>query len=350
MRTTPRGGTFTIIGENIHATRVLLTKGAQVVLEGVDRPSVRFTDADGSPRLMRLPDEVLASDAFRTGKVKHVRAALLSALGGDPAAAEEARAYVASLVRRQGEAGADYLDLNVDEISPDVARQREAMAWLVGAVEALEPGVPVSLDSSSAAVIAAGLAASRRPAGPPLLNSASVERLDVLDLGAAEGTPLVVTAAGRGSMPANAAERIANATEIVAAADARRIPLDRLHVDPLVLPVAVDPGHGVAYLDAVRAVRERFGERIHVTGGLSNVSFGLPARRLLNDVFIDLAVEAGADSGIVDPVASDLGRVFAIDRESEGYRLAADLLLGRDLYGGDFLAAYRRGELAAAIA
>jgi 5-methyltetrahydrofolate--homocysteine methyltransferase len=349
MRTTPGGGTFTIIGENIHATRVLLTKGAQVVVDGVDRPGVRFTDADGSDRVMPLPDEVIASDAFRNGKVKHVRAALLAAAGEDASAASDARAYLGYLVRRQVAAGADYLDLNVDEISPDVERQREAIRWLVAAVEDLGPGVPISLDSSSAEVIAAGLAASRCADGPPLLNSASVERLDVLDLGTRSGSPLVVTAAGRGSMPSNAAERVANATEIVEAAFGRGIAPERLHVDPLVLPVAVDPAHGVAYLEAVRELRSRFGSAVHITGGLSNVSFGLPARRLLNDVFIDLAVEAGADSGIVDPVASDLERVFAIDRDSEGYRLAADLLLGRDLYGADFMAAYRRGELAAAI-
>jgi hypothetical protein len=69
-------------------------------------------------------------------------------------------------------------------------------------------------------------------------------------------------------------------------------------------------------------------------------------RRLLNDVFIDLAVTAGADSGIIDPVANDLGRVLLQDRQSSPYRLAADLLLGRDPYGGTFLAAYRRGDLA----
>jgi 5-methyltetrahydrofolate--homocysteine methyltransferase len=350
MRTLPNGGTFTIIGENIHATRVLLTKGSQVVLDGVDRPGVRFTDAAGAPRLLPLPDEILASDAFRNGKVKHVRAALLAAQGDDPAAVGEARAYIAHLVSRQVAAGADYLDLNVDEIAPDVDRQCGAMRWLVETVEDLAPGVPVSLDSSSTEVIAAGLAASRRPDGPPMLNSASVERLDVLDLGAKAGSPLVVTAAGRGAMPSDTAERVANATEIVEAALGRGIPVERLHVDPLVLPVAVDPGHGVAYLEAVRTLRSRFGPAIHITGGLSNVSFGLPARRLLNDVFIALAVEAGADSGIVDPVASDLGRVFAMDRGSQGYRLAADLLLGRDLYGADFMAAFRRGELAAVSA
>ncbi len=60
---------------------------------------------------------------------------------------------------------------------------------------------------------------------------------------------------------------------------------------------------GAWYLEAVRALRATYGPEIHLTGGLSNVSFGMPLRKLLNDVFIDLASEAGADSGIIDPVA-----------------------------------------------
>ena len=122
--------------------------------------------------------------------------------------------------------------------------------------------------------------------------------------------------------------------------------LGALHVDPLVLPVAVEPEVGAWFLEAVRTLRATFGPEIHLTGGLSNVSFGLPLRKLLNDVFIDLAAEAGADSGIIDPVASDPRRIFAQDRSTRAYRLAADLLTGRDPYGMEFLAAYRAGELA----
>ena len=94
-----------------------------------------------------------------------------------------------------------------------------------------------------------------------------------------------------------------------------------------------------------RALRAGFGAGLHLTGGLSNVSYGLPARRLLNDVFIDLAVAAGADSGIIDPVANDLRRVAGLDRGARPYQLAADLLTGADPYGGQFLTAFRAGEL-----
>jgi 5-methyltetrahydrofolate corrinoid/iron sulfur protein methyltransferase len=191
----------------------------------------------------------------------------------------------------------------------------------------------------------AGLAAANRMAGAPLLNSASFERLDVLDLAGAEGCPVVLGAAGQHGMPGSAAERVDNATRIVDEATRRGIALSEMYVDPLVMPVAVEPEVGAWFLEAVRALRERYGPEVHLTGGLSNVSFGLPLRRLLNDVFIDLAVDAGADSGIIDPVASDPRRIFTQDRSSRAYALAADLLTGRDPFGMEFLTAFRAGEL-----
>ena len=119
-----------------------------------------------------------------------------------------------------------------------------------------------------------------------------------------------------------------------------------MHVDPLVMPVAVEPEVGAWFLEAARdAARHVSVPEIHLTGGLSNVSFGLPLRKLLNEVFIDLAVAAGADSGIIDPVASDVRRIFAQDRRARAYVLAADLLTGRDPFGMEFLTAFRAGEL-----
>jgi 5-methyltetrahydrofolate--homocysteine methyltransferase len=347
MRTTRDGRPFTIIGENIHATRVVLRSGRRVTTTEDGREALVFAGPDGSPRLLPLPEAILASSEFAGGKVKHVRAALIAALGDDPGAAADGRAYLAWMAARQVAAGADFLDLNVDELSEKAESQLAAMAWLVGAIEVAAP-VPLALDSSSSGIIRAGLEARDRSRPAPLLNSASRERLDVLDLAAEHGCPVIASAAGGTDLPADADERVVNALAIVEAAAARGIPLERLHLDVIVLPVAVDPMVGDAVIGAIRRLRAELGPAVHICGGFSNVSFGLPLRKLVNDVFVDLAVEAGADSGIVDPVASDLDRVFAQDRGARPYRLAADLLTGADAYGMEFLAAYRRGDLAAA--
>jgi len=208
-------------------------------------------------------------------------------------------------------------------------------------------GVPVAIDSSDVGVLAAGVAASTQPRGRLLLNSASIERPDVLDIAAETGCAVILAASGQGGMPANADERVANAVRLIELAMARNMAGDLLYVDPLVLPVAVEPEAPMYVLDAARALRAEYGDAIHLTGGLSNVSFGMPQRKLLNDTFIDLAADAGVDSGIIDPVASDLGRVFSADRGSEPYRLAADMLLGRDPFGGEYVLAFREGRLGA---
>jgi 5-methyltetrahydrofolate--homocysteine methyltransferase len=107
----------------------------------------------------------------------------------------------------------------------------------------------------------------------------------------------------------------------------------------------VERSYGNHYLDAVRALRVAYGDELHITGGLSNVSFGLPKRGLINDTFIHLALDAGIDSGIIDPIQTKLGGVFELDTESEPVRLASDMLLGRDDYCVEYIQAFRDGRL-----
>jgi 5-methyltetrahydrofolate corrinoid/iron sulfur protein methyltransferase len=344
VRTTRAGGPFSIIGENIHATRTVLRTGRHVATPPSGRDAIRFETPEGE-RFLTIPTSVRESADFSAGKVKHIQAALIAILWGSDPESSDGRAYIETLARRQIQAGADYIDLNVDEVAQETSTQKAAMRMLVEIVEALG-GVPPSLDSSNASVIGAGLEASAHPE-LLLLNSASVERLDVLDMAASTRCAVVASAAGESGLPNAVDDRVANAERIVHEATGRGIAPDAIFVDPLVIPVAVEPDAGAWFLEAVTKIRKSLGPQIHITGGLSNVSFGLPARRLVNDVFIDMAAESGADSGIVDPVASDLRRIFGRDRDSRSYRLAAGLLTGADPYGMDFMEAYRAGELAA---
>ncbi len=347
---------FTVIGENIHATRTLARAGRHVVRAADDSEVVAFEDARGAPRTMPLAAPIATGSELAAGKVKHVRNALILGLGGagvvppsltgpvSPSASQAGRDYLIAAARRQEAAGADFLDVNVDEVAGDAEIRVAAMDWLVRLLEPVTT-VPLALDSSSTSVLEAGLRASTRPHGALLVNSASLERLDVFELAADHGSPLVLSAAGEGGLPQSAKERVANARRILAAAAAAGIAPDRLHVDLLVLPVAVDPEAGAGYLEAARQLRAEQDPRIRITGGLSNVSFGLPRRALLNDVFVTLAVDAGVDSGIVDPIAMDVGRIAGMDRDTPPFRLAADVLMGADPYARDFLAAFRAGEL-----
>lgn len=343
MITRADGTPFYVIGENIHCSRVVKREGVRMGALPDGRPAVKVPTTEGE-QLLPVPDRIIDTNDFRQGRVKHVMVAVRHGLDGTEFA-ELGKTYVRWIAQRQIAGGADWLDVNVDEIDHEVAPRLDAMAWVVAAVGP-HASVPLSLDSSDPSVIEAGIRALDRSwagGAAPMLNSASLERLDVLDMGAAGGMPLVLSCSGDVAMPTDAQERIDRANDIIAAAQARGIALADMHVDPLVVPIGVDPEAGPAFFEAARRLREAYPE-IHLTGGLSNSSFGLPARRLLGDVFLDLSAINGLDSGIVDPVATDMRAALAPDRDTEAYRMAADFIEGRDMFGMEFIEAYRAGR------
>jgi 5-methyltetrahydrofolate--homocysteine methyltransferase len=333
---------FTVIGENVHTSRVVLKKGKRFVIED-GREGVPFTSVTGEQCFLPVSETIRASQDYAEGRIKHVKLAVQTAMGGGASAGDGVR-YVHRMVANQEEAGAHFVDINVDEISTKLDEQRAAMVWLVDLAQSMTH-LPISVDSSDLTIIEAGLQAVDGRRGRPLLNSASLERPDALDLAVERGARVIVTAAGDSGMPNGSDERVQNASKMIDLALAKGIPADDIYVDPLVFPIAVDSTFGHHSLDAIRAIRKRYGPEIHITGGMSNVSFGIPARNVMNAVFINLAVEAGADSGIIDPVMNRLDTVFAADRRSSSYRLAEDALLGRDENCLTYIKAWRAGDL-----
>ncbi|MBT3170139.1 MAG: dihydropteroate synthase [Rhodospirillaceae bacterium] len=334
---------YITIGENIHTTRSLLRKGKRIdTVDDVD--VILYTAVDGSAQTLLIPDDVKATQDYDEGRVKHVKVALSAAMFGSAEAAENGLAYIHAMAHHQEQTGATFLDINVDEFSLKTEEQKAAMTWLVGAVQNMSP-LPISVDSSDVDVIRAGLEACDSSKVRPMLNSASLERLDALDLVREHNAEVVITAAGESGMPSGTAERVANASRMVEAALEKGIPLGHLHVDPLVFPISVDKEFGLHCLDAIREIRGKYGPEIHITGGMSNVSFGIPGRKTVNGAFVTLAVEAGADGGIIDPVQFSPADIFATDRESLGYRLAEDMLLGKDEHCKKYIKAWRKGEM-----
>ena len=331
-----------VIGENIHCTRVALRKGKRIA-ERDGAEAILYESAEGKERALPVTAEAKRTKDYEEGRVKHVQVAIETAMetaAGDPA---EGLRYIEAQVRHQERAGAAFLDLNVDEIAPKLAVQTGAMAWLAATVQGLTD-LPLSVDSSSVDVIRAGLEAIAPAKVRPMLNSASLERLDALDLAREHDCRVVVTAAGEKGMPDGADERVANASRMVEAALGRGFAVGDLYIDPLVFPISVDSRFGNHCFDAIRTLRARFGDEVHITGGMSNVSFGLPARKILNDMFVLLAMEAGADSGILDPVVSPPEAILAIDRTDPNYKLAEDVLMGRDEHCMEYIRAWRKSR------
>jgi hypothetical protein len=347
--------TFIAIGENVHASRTCPRLGANMAT--VDGAEVlRFVGTDGAERTCPIASSIVGSTEFARGRVKHIKNALLLGLAGDglvplartgavtDGAAGDARAYLVAAATRQERAGANYIDVNVDDIDEDPVVRCIAMAWIVRLLEP-ELSVPLSLDSSGPEVLEAGLRASAGASRRPLLNSASVERPGVLDLAARLGAGVVLSAVCGGGTAPGIDERLDCASTMLRAALDQGLSQADCFVDLLVLPAGIESGAGTTFLTASRAFRAAHGPEVHITGGLSNISFGLPARRVLNDAFVAMAIEAGVDSGILDPVAVQLDRVTAMSRSSLPFRLASEVILGKDPYAARYLAAYRAGLL-----
>ena len=337
---------FIIIGENIHTTRVISRKGKLIVNDPNGAEAIRFFNTAGQRCYLVIDEANKKTQDYDEGRIKHMKVAIHAGMLGHQPQAGIALEYVRRQIQRQADACTDFLDLNVDEVSLKPAEQKEAMQWLVRTVQDMSD-IPLSIDSSKHETLQAGFEAidPAKSNGRPLLNSASLERLDALDLAKHYNAEVIVTAAGESGMPQNAEERATNASRMVETALDKGFSLSDIYVDPLIFPIAVDAEFGNHSFDAIRQLSKRFGPEIHITGGFSNVSFGLPCRRLINDVFLLLAVEAGADSAIMDPATSNLNEVFALDREAQPFQLARDMLLGHDRFCKTFLRAYRKGEL-----
>ena len=112
------------------------------------------------------------------------------------------------------------------------------------------------------------------------------------------------------------------------------VALSDIYIDPLIYPIATDTQSAVAALGAIKEIRQLF-SGVHTICGLTNVSFGLPVRKLINRTFLVAAMAHGLDSAIIDPT----------DRELMACLVAAETILDRDKFCAGYITAYREGKL-----
>jgi len=248
------------------------------------------------------------------------------------AAALERRdeAFIQAEARKQAEAGADLIDVNADA---RVGHEAEDLRWLAEAVQAAVE-LPLCLDSASLEAHEAALKVHR---GPALLNSANAEagRLAaLLPLAKEHEAELVCLTTGESGVPQNAEERVALAHQMAEAVSKAGVPLGRIYFDPAVTAVATAGPAGRDLIGAVRRIRSEIPDA-HVICGLSNVSFGLPQRGLLNRTFLAMLMASGLDAAILDPTRPGMMPTVR----------AAEALLGRDDFCLEYITAQREGKL-----
>ena len=332
---------FTVIGENIHATRVLRLNGKRVSANNEGVQSVKYY-SDGETKFMTIPDEMKKTQPYQQGQAKHFMIAIWKGLFGDSADQDESVDYIKNEIKRQEAAGANFLDLNVDEMSHKLDIQIKSMKWLVSVVEEYS-SVPPSIDSSNSEIIQAGLSQYSGKQGRPMINSIALERVETFDLVREFNASAILTGASEDGMPSNSDERVFNINKIVDISKNYDINFSDIHLAPLVFPISVSPEYGVHFFDAVEKIRELFGDEINISGGLSNVSFGLPRRKLVNDVFIYICLQRGLDSGIIDPLQLKIDDILLMDEDSDDFKIAENMLMGRDDFCMNYIKYCREG-------
>ena len=237
--------------------------------------------------------------------------------------------FIREIAKAQEKAGADYIDVNCGTF---VGTEAPTMEWLVETL-LKETKLPLCIDSANPLALEAGL--KKAIYGQSMINSITDEASrwnEVLPLVKKYGTKIIALCTEDAGMPKNASSRVRISGSLITKLTAAGVTMDDIYIDPVVVPISTGQNHGVDVLDAVQEIMKTY-PRVHTVCGLSNISFGLPARHMLNRTFMVQTMSRGMDSYILDPT----------DKEMRGALLASQALVGHDKFCRKFITAYRQG-------
>jgi 5-methyltetrahydrofolate--homocysteine methyltransferase len=228
-------------------------------------------------------------------------------------------------VQQQVEGGADVLDVNMGVPLTD---EPDLLSRAIKLVQT-KTDLPICIDSSVIEALEAGLKAYE---GKALVNSMTGEddRMElILPLVKEHNAVIMALSNDETGIPATAQERLVITGKIVRTVEKYGIPLEDLVIDPLAMTVGADTEAVKITLETIHLIKEKFG--LNMSMGASNVSFGLPNRHAVNASFLPMAMAAGLTSAIMDARTKEI--VTSVR--------AADMLLGNDPWGGNWISAFR---------
>lgn len=246
------------------------------------------------------------------------------------AISDQDTAFIQNEAKVQTEAGADYIDVNAGTF---VGEEAERLKWIIEAVQEVTE-LPLCIDSPDPQVIKAVLPLVEKT---PMINSITLEpaRLEgTLTLVAEHKTKVIGLCQSEDAMADTAEAKVEMAGKLVEKVTEAGVPIDDLYIDPLVYPLATNTQSALASLDAIAGIMKGF-PGVHTTCGLTNVSHGLPNRKLVNRTFLISAIARGLDCAILDPT----------DKPLYGSLKAAQMVMGKDDFCMDYIKAFRDGRL-----
>lgn len=238
--------------------------------------------------------------------------------------------FIQSEAKAQVKAEANYIDLNAGSF---IGEEAKHLMWLIEVVQEVTDR-PLCIDSPDPGVIESVLPKVKTA---PMINSITLEphRLEsILPLVVEYKSKVIALCQAEDSMAETMEDKVEMASKLVEKVTASGVPLDDLYIDPLVYPLATNTESAIATLDAIEQIMKRF-PGVHTTCGLTNISYGLPNRRLVNCTFLVAAVGRGLDSAIIDPT----------DKALYGSLKAALMVMGKDDFCMEYIRPFREGRL-----
>ncbi len=238
--------------------------------------------------------------------------------------------YIQEIAKEQFENGADYIDVNAGTF---VGQEGSYMNWLVNTVQETVDA-PCCIDSPDPQVVEDAMKLHK---GIPMVNSISLEkeRFDALmPVVSGNDCKVIALCMSDEGMPETADDRVAIAEDLVNKLVQKNVPIENIYVDPLVQPISTNDNYGKEFLSAIEQIMTKL-PGVHTMCGLSNISYGLPHRALMNQAFMIMAISKGLDGAIVNP----------LDKRMMASITAAETLAGRDTFCMNYLDAYRNGKL-----
>lgn len=241
--------------------------------------------------------------------------------------------FLQDLARAQAAAGADFIDVNAGTERGSWEHQIAAMEWLVEVVQEVTDR-PLAIDSDIPGVIEAALSKYRGES--LIINSVTAEPEKLVSIGslaAGRQAWLVALAMGTNGIPSSVEQRLAACELIMTHLTRLSVKAEQILFDPLVLPIAVDSNQALITLKTIEQIKSRYPDARTVMG-LSNISYGLPRRKLVNRAFLLMAAYAGLDAVILNP----------LDAKAMSFIKVADMLTGKETSRG-YIRAHRKGIL-----
>jgi cobalamin-dependent methionine synthase I len=228
-------------------------------------------------------------------------------------------------------AGAQYIDVNGGD--PEPIKEEQNIAWLAELVQD-NTDAALSIDSANPQALRAGLKLAKKK---PILNSISLERdrlEKVLPIAGEFDCMVVALLMSDAGTPTGVDDRLSSAEALIGKIVSCGKKIDEIIVDPCFLPVSADQASGRCVIDAIAAIHKHWPE-VHIGGGCSNISFGLPKRRYVNFALLSQAIYHGMDTGLIDPcIPGIMATIFA-----------AQAVAGMDEYCMTYVTAEREGKL-----